>query len=132
MITAGVFTLSLLVHLQAPASPDRGRARSETSVQASLTILFFTSSWCEPCRAVGPILEKYVHKNGKRVKLVEVDFDRAKSETARWKVQEIPVVIVLSPQGKVMLRSDGADQQTLSALEPALEKLLRNLEEEKR
>ncbi len=99
---------------------------SEDNHQAALTILFFTASWCEPCRAVSPLLEKFARKNEKHVKLVAVDFDRAKAEVARWGVREIPVVIVLSPQGKVLLRCEGAEHQALLALESGLENLLKS------
>jgi thioredoxin 1 len=129
MTTAGVLALTLLIPLQAPESSYRVRTRSGADTQAPLTILFFTASWCEPCRAVSPLLENFVHKNKKRVKLVAVDFDRAKAEAARWGVREIPVVIVLSPQGKVLFRCEGAEQRVLVVLEPALENLLKSPEE---
>jgi thioredoxin-like negative regulator of GroEL len=80
---------------------------------------------------VGPILAKFASKNEKRVKLVTIDFDRAKGEAARWDVREIPVVIVLSAQGKTLLRYEGAERQSVATLEPALEDLLKRAAERK-
>jgi hypothetical protein len=56
--------------------------------------------------------------------VIEVDFDRAKSEAERWAVEEIPVVIVLSDRGELLLRANGASRQTLRALESGLEELV--------
>jgi thiol-disulfide isomerase/thioredoxin len=126
MSATAVLALTFFIPWQAPASSDRLRARSEANTPAALTILFFTASWCEPCRAVSPLLEKFARKNEKHVKLVAVDFDRAKAEVARWGVREIPVVIVLSPQGKVLLRCEGTEQQALVAFESGLEDLLKS------
>jgi thioredoxin-like negative regulator of GroEL len=131
MSTAAVLALTLLLPLQAAANSPRPPGRAESKSAAPLTILFFTASWCEPCRAASPILEKFARKNEKRVKLVAVDFDRAKAEAARWGVREIPVVIALSPQGQVLLRYEGAQQQDLGTLASGLESLLKSPEERK-
>jgi thioredoxin-like negative regulator of GroEL len=71
-------------------------------------------------------LEKFAHKNKKDVKLVIVDFDRAKAEVASWDVQEVPVVIVAA-EGKVLLRLEGARQDSLATLKSALEDLLKGV-----
>jgi thioredoxin-like negative regulator of GroEL len=92
---------------------------------ADLTILFFTASWCEPCHAVQPILEKFTRKHPKEVRLVSVDFDHSPDEAAHWEVREIPVVILLSKQGKILLRADGAERETLRNLPLALEDALK-------
>jgi len=131
MSTAAVLALALLVHSQATATRPPPPGRAESKSPAALTILFFTASWCEPCRAVSPILEKFARKNERRVKLVAMDFDHAKAEAARWDVREIPVVIVLSPQGQVLLRYEGAQQQALATLAAELDNLLRSPKERK-
>ncbi len=131
MSTAAVLGLALLVHAQASANIPHPPGRAESKRPAALTLLFFTASWCEPCRAVRPILEKFARKNEKRVELVEIDFDRAKAEAARWNVREIPVVVVLSAQGQVLLRCDGAQPQALASPAAELDKLLRNSKERK-
>lgn len=71
-------------------------------------------------------MEKFAHKNKKDVKLVIVDFDRAKAEVASWDVQEVPVVIVAA-EGKVLLRLEGARQDSLATLKSALEDLLKGV-----
>lgn len=123
--------LGILLAFQAAAGSAASPVRGQAIPRPRSTILFFTASWCEPCRAVSPILEKFARKNEKRVKLVAIDFDRAKGEAARWGVQEIPVVIVISAQGKVLLRFEGADRRSLVSLESGLEDLVRRPRERK-
>jgi len=90
-----------------------------------LIVLFFTAPWCEPCRAVHPVLEKFARKHEDTVQVVEVDFEREKAESQRWAVRDIPVVIVLSDRGELLLRVDGASRQTLLGLGSDLEELVK-------
>jgi thioredoxin-like negative regulator of GroEL len=131
MSIAAVLAITFVLGLQDPATPPHPPGRIEANGQPALTILFFTAPWCEPCREVSPILERFASKDEKRVKLVAIDFDRARSEAKRWGVREIPVVIVLSPQGQVLLRYEGAQQQALATLASELENLLKTARERK-
>jgi len=126
MLAHAIAALSLFLSLQGSASPKGPATTAPRNSASTLNILFFTASWCEPCRAVQPILEKFAHKNKKDVKLVIVDFDRAKAEVASWDVQEVPVVIVAA-EGKVLLRLEGARQDSLATLKSALEDLLKGV-----
>jgi len=127
MFAAGLLTLFLATSYP-EAMPPTLPATEDRPV-AELTILFFTASWCEPCHAVQAILEKFVHKHPKEVRLVPVDFDHSPDEAARWEVREIPVVILLSKQGKILLRADGAERETLKNLSGALESTLKRAHE---
>jgi thioredoxin 1 len=89
-----------------------------------ITVLFFTAPWCEPCRAVHPILDRFARNHEKVVTVMDVDFDRSKAEAERWVVEDIPVVIVVSERGELLLRANGASRQTLRRLESDLEELV--------
>jgi thioredoxin-like negative regulator of GroEL len=127
MFTVGLLTIFLGTSClgSAAAAPP---ATKDHPV-AGLTILFFTAPWCEPCHAVQPILEKFAGKHPKEVQLVPVDFDQSREEAARWDVHDIPVVILLSQQGKILLRADGAERETLKNLSSALESSLKRAHE---
>lgn len=127
MLAHAITALSFLLSLQGSAIPKSPATIAPSKTPSTFNILFFTASWCEPCRAVQPILEKFAHKNRKDVKLVIVDFDRAKEEVASWDVKEIPVVIVVSAEGKVLLRFEGARHDSLATLNSALEDLLKGV-----
>jgi thioredoxin 1 len=126
MFAVGLVTI--LLGISCPANAPTLPAQKDRPV-AGMTILFFTASWCEPCHAVQPILEKFARKHPKEVRLVPVDFDQNPNEAARWEVREIPVVILLSSQGKILLRADGADRETLRNLSLALEGTLNRAHE---
>ena len=123
-----VVALAVLLSLQ--GSHSSGQRSTQLGASSALNILFFTASWCEPCQAVRPILEEFVRENKDCAKLITVDFDRAKLEVARWHVQEVPVVIVLSAKGTLLLRQDGASRESLAALRPALDGLKKNFRKE--
>jgi thiol-disulfide isomerase/thioredoxin len=119
--------LAALFLLSAPTGPERPQTIEPASHKPTprLTVLFFTAEWCEPCHAVDLVLEKFLQKNPQKVRVVTVDFDHQPDEVSRWEVRQIPVVILLSDQGEIILRSEGADRQTLRTLESGLEESLK-------
>jgi len=123
-----MFTVALLTILLS-TSPLRCTASEPSATRAhavaDVTILFFTASWCEPCHTVQPILETFARKHPKEVRFVPVDFDRSPEEAARWDVRTIPVVILISKEGKILLLADGAERETLRTLPLALEDALK-------
>lgn len=120
-----VALLTILLATSAPRCPASTLPAGKDHAVADLTILFFTASWCEPCHAVQPILEKFARKHPKEVRFVPVNFDRSPEEAARWDVRTIPVVILISEQGEILLRADGAERETLRTLPLALEDALK-------
>lgn len=129
MLVIALLVVALALPLQGNANSATAKHRAQKQASPELTILFFTAPWCEPCRAVRPLLDEFVQKNGKAAKLVLVDFDHAPDEALRWDVEKIPVVIVISARGNLMMRCDGADRQALDALRSGLEKLATSLKE---
>ncbi len=71
------------------------------------------ATWCGPCRAVSPALERLAAAFAGRVKLVRVDVDAAPQLARRFGVQAVPTLLVLD-RGEVVTRQAGA------APEPAL------------
>jgi putative thioredoxin len=51
--------------------------------------------WCEPCKTLGPILERVVADSGGTVELVKVNVDENPSVSAGFKVQSIPAVFAV-------------------------------------
>jgi thioredoxin 1 len=116
-----VALLTVVLGTFSPRTPACTLPAGKGQAVQKLTILFFTASWCEPCHSVQPILERFASKHPQEVRLVPVDFDRSPDETARWDVRKIPVVILLSKEGKILLRADGVERETLRTLPSALE-----------
>ncbi|MHA1597743.1 MAG: tetratricopeptide repeat protein [Alphaproteobacteria bacterium] len=55
-------------------------------------IVDFWATWCEPCKTLGPTLEKLVVQAGGLVKLVKIDVDANKQLAAQLRVQSVPSV----------------------------------------
>jgi thioredoxin 1 len=127
MLAVGL--LAIFLGVSCPGDNASALPSARDHPAADLTILFFTASWCEPCHAVQPILEKFAQRHPKQVRLVSVDFDQSRGEATRWEVHNIPVVILLSSQGRILLRADGAERKTLRGLSSALEDALKRAHE---
>ena len=55
-------------------------------------IVDFWAPWCEPCKTLGPTLEKIVNAAQGKVKLVKVDIDQNQEIAMQMRMQSIPAV----------------------------------------
>ena len=53
------------------------------------------AEWCEPCKQLGPILEKAVAETGGAVELAKVDIERNPGVAQAFRVQSIPAVYAM-------------------------------------
>jgi thioredoxin 1 len=54
----------------------------------------FTATWCGPCKALAPIVEKIADDFHGKVKVGKLDIDEAPEITAKYGVRSVPTVIV--------------------------------------
>jgi len=77
----------------------------ETDVlQASLTtpvLVDFWASWCEPCKALGPLLEKLAAEYNGAFRLGKVDVDKQQELAGGFGVRSIPTVVLVK-DGQVL------------------------------
>jgi thioredoxin 1 len=66
---------------------------SKTSVSA--VVLDFTADWCEPCKAMEPILEQIAGEYAAQVRVLRVDFDECPDVADRYQVMSLPTLILL-------------------------------------
>uniref|UniRef100_A0A5B7BUX4 TPR repeat-containing thioredoxin TDX n=1 Tax=Davidia involucrata TaxID=16924 RepID=A0A5B7BUX4_DAVIN len=83
-------------------------AASRTS---RLAILYFTASWCGPCRFISPL---YTSLAGKYPKVVflKVDIDEARDVAARWNISSVPTFFFIK-NCKEVDKVIGADKSSL-------------------
>lgn len=79
------------------------------------------AEWCEPCRQLGPILERVVASTQGRVELVKVDIDKNPGVAQAFRVQSIPAVYAMK-DGQVVDGFMGAQGE--AAVRDFIEKLV--------
>lgn len=80
----------------------------EVAEQAAVPVLVdLWATWCLPCRAVSPALERLARDMAGRLKLVKVDVDGAPGLAERFEVRAVPTLLLLR-DGRVVSREVGA------------------------
>ena len=54
----------------------------------------FTATWCGPCKALAPIVEKLADEFAGKVKVGKLDIDESPEVTAKYGVRSVPTVLV--------------------------------------
>jgi thioredoxin 1 len=71
------------------ASFDQEVLKSEQPV-----LVDFWASWCQPCRAIAPIVDELAQHYQGKVKIGKMDVDRNNATPMRYKVTGIPTLLV--------------------------------------
>lgn len=88
-------------------------------------LLYFTATWCGPCRRVGPIVEQMStdHKF-EHVDFFKIDIDLCDQLTNSYGITSVPTFILVSGKAghPIIERASGADVKTVEALSDMLTK----------
>src|SRR5262245_60075152 len=64
-------------------------------LQSDVPVLVdFTATWCGPCKALAPIVEKLADEFQGKIKVGKLDIDDSPEITAKYSVRSVPTVIV--------------------------------------
>ena len=72
------------------------------------------ASWCPPCRALAPILERVAKKFVGRLTVVKVDVDESPATADKFKVDAIPTLVLLN-EGRKSTRVGCPSKKKLEA-----------------
>jgi thioredoxin 1 len=70
----------------------------------------FTASWCGPCRAMEPIVERLAAHFGGRAEVVKIDVDRADELASAHGVRSVPTFLLFA-NGQVVERIVGVTSE---------------------
>jgi len=54
-------------------------------------IIYFSATWCEPCKTLGPIMQRV----GLRYNVTKIDIDHNNDLISRFGIRSIPTVLLL-------------------------------------
>jgi thioredoxin-like negative regulator of GroEL len=60
-------------------------------------ILYFTASWCQPCKSFAPIMEQV----SRTVKVEKIDVDALPNIASAYNIRSVPTVVILNGNTEV-------------------------------
>lgn len=58
------------------------------------TLVYFTGSWCQPCKAFGPIVEKFADRNKSDLACFKADMDKANAVAIELGIRSLPSLVL--------------------------------------
>ncbi|XP_047332256.1 TPR repeat-containing thioredoxin TDX [Impatiens glandulifera] len=84
---------------------------SAASRASRLAVLYFTATWCGPCRFISPVFTTLAGKNPKVV-FLKIDIDEARDAASKWNISSVPAFYFVK-NGKEIDKVVGADKGSL-------------------
>jgi thioredoxin 1 len=97
---------------------DLASAQQQSALSGKPVILFFTGTWCVPCRIMKRTVwadrdVEAVVQAGFTPVMIDVDDPGATEATGRYRVGGTPTTLIVDAQGKVLERAEGGmDKRT--------------------
>jgi len=79
----------------------------EVPVKDMVTMVDFGASYCAPCKAMAPFLEKLEKEYKGRAAIVVLDVGKAPNICERYDITELPTQVFYNKQGKEVFRHKG-------------------------
>jgi thioredoxin 1 len=67
---------------------------AEVSKSQQPVLVDFGATWCGPCKALAPVVEKLADETVGKYKICKVDIDDAPKVSARFAVKSVPTILV--------------------------------------
>ena len=70
-------------------------------------ILYFSSTWCQPCKTLGPIIESL----SGQINYDKIDVDNNQELSMKYGIRNIPTLVLVDSSGNELNRSTGVMQK---------------------
>mmetsp|Transcript_36844 Transcript_36844/g.79550 ORF Transcript_36844/g.79550 Transcript_36844/m.79550 type:complete len:140 (-) Transcript_36844:239-658(-) len=80
------------------------------------SILYFTATWCPPCKMISPIYTKLSEKYAESVAFGKVDVDDNSDAAVEFQISAVPTFVFCKEGGDVVNKFSGADEGQLEKL----------------
>lgn len=94
-----------------PSARELKTKLSAATKTSRLSIIYFTASWCGPCRHIAPVFSNLASKYPKVV-FLKVDIDEARDAASEYNVSSVPVFFFVK-NGREVDKVVGADKNGL-------------------
>lgn len=64
-------------------------------------IIDFYATWCGPCKALAPLIEKLAHEYEGQVKVLKVDVDKNEALAQAARIMSIPTLFFIDREGNI-------------------------------
>ena len=81
-----------------------------------LKVLKFSASWCGPCKAYTPVLEKVEQEKEYNNRVAKVDVDESSNIAAEYGIRSVPTTIVFSNGSVVEKKVGSLEEATVKSL----------------
>ena len=84
---------------------------SEVLQSEQPVLVDFTATWCQPCRAVAPLVGQIAEEYEGRVKVTAVDIDESPGTAQKYQIRGVPTLLMIKG-GEVVGQQVGAVPKT--------------------
>jgi len=76
-------------------------------------VLWFSASWCAPCKVMYPIIEKAAEDYKGRVRFIKVDVDSDPESSKIYDIRSVPTFMLFNSEGRVGVHLGGMSRIAL-------------------
>ncbi len=82
----------------------------------------FFATWCQPCRAMHPVLEQVKAELGDKLRIIKIDVDKNEQTAGQYGIQAVPTLLLMRNR-QVLWRQSGMMSKAglIDALTPFLQ-----------